>query len=699
MSHASSPAPVWRCLLATAAAWSLVSLAALFAGEQVPAATVRQPTNDETYMVELINRARADPMRELAILLTQADAIDELTSNHPVPNVTGYTVIRDVARHFSSHDADANELWTDFNAIVKAPPLAIRTELIKAAEAHNLAMIAADTQSHQLPGEAHSGARMKAAGYPYNGVAECIYAYCTSADFGHAGFEIDWGVPSDIHRKIIHTSSHRDVGVAITPENSSTTGLGPLVITQDFGSGSGSLPSFCGVVYTDGTVRDDDFYTPGEGLGDCTITARSSITSYATTTWASGGYTLQVPANDTYSVSLDWAGRRYDLGSYTIATANRKVDFDSSQSVPANIPPNVVLTSPVGSIELTAPGTIELRADASDSDGIAKVEFFAGTRMLGQDTSLPYQFTWSGIAAGTYSLTAKATDTMGLATVSSSRLLTVSEHDDCAPFQVGTAAVDHDWVSISHGRNFTNPVVITGPASRSDSAPLVVRVRNVQATSFELKLDEYVYQLDRSHPKEQVAWLVCEAGSGQIGNLRYHAGITDVSGTVGTKTANAWASVTLEPALTTVPLVFTAVTANGSDPALVRIRNLAHGGFQLGLQEEELRNPQGHIPEQVSWLALEPGSTDDDTVSLASGRFGLRSTPLSLNHGLAASAHVFAAITSYYGSDPATIRLHSRFGDVARVAIEEEASFDAEIGHVEESAAWLAIIQILPGNG
>ena len=36
---------------------------------------------------------------------------------------------------------------------------------------------------------------------------------------------------------------------------------------------------------------------------------------------------------------------------------------------------------------------------ASDSDGtVAKVEFFNGTTKLGQDTTAPYGFTWSGVA-------------------------------------------------------------------------------------------------------------------------------------------------------------------------------------------------------------------------------------------------------------------------------------------------------------
>src|SRR5690606_24021317 len=49
---------------------------------------------------------------------------------------------------------------------------------------------------------------------------------------------------------------------------------------------------------------------------------------------------------------------------------------------------------------------------------IAKVEFFNGTTRLGTDTSAPYTYTWSNVKAGTYNITAKATDNKGATTVS-----------------------------------------------------------------------------------------------------------------------------------------------------------------------------------------------------------------------------------------------------------------------------------------
>jgi hypothetical protein len=57
---------------------------------------------------------------------------------------------------------------------------------------------------------------------------------------------------------------------------------------------------------------------------------------------------------------------------------------------------------------------IPLVADASDTDGtIARVDFYRGNVLIGTATSAPYTVTWSNVGAGTYSLTARATDDKG----------------------------------------------------------------------------------------------------------------------------------------------------------------------------------------------------------------------------------------------------------------------------------------------
>lgn len=86
---------------------------------------------------------------------------------------------------------------------------------------------------------------------------------------------------------------------------------------------------------------------------------------------------------------------------------------------PANQAPTVSLTSPVNAATFTAPATINLTAQASDSDGsVAKVEFFNGSTKVGESTAAPFSISWSNVSANTYTLTAKATDNQGATTTS-----------------------------------------------------------------------------------------------------------------------------------------------------------------------------------------------------------------------------------------------------------------------------------------
>ena len=54
------------------------------------------------------------------------------------------------------------------------------------------------------------------------------------------------------------------------------------------------------------------------------------------------------------------------------------------------------------------------------------VGFYPGTTLLGTDSTIPYEFAWTNVPAGTYSLAVVALDNHGLVTVSSIRDITVS---------------------------------------------------------------------------------------------------------------------------------------------------------------------------------------------------------------------------------------------------------------------------------
>ncbi len=92
-----------------------------------------------------------------------------------------------------------------------------------------------------------------------------------------------------------------------------------------------------------------------------------------------------------------------------------------------NQPPSVSLTAPANNATFTAPASITLSASASDADGsVTGVSFYNGSTLLGTDNSSPYSFTWNNVAAGTYTITARATDNNGAVTTSAARSIIVN---------------------------------------------------------------------------------------------------------------------------------------------------------------------------------------------------------------------------------------------------------------------------------
>jgi lysophospholipase L1-like esterase len=80
--------------------------------------------------------------------------------------------------------------------------------------------------------------------------------------------------------------------------------------------------------------------------------------------------------------------------------------------------PSVTLTAPTSGTAYPSGTPVRLEATASDADGIARVEFFAGAAKLGDDTAAPYEWVWTTAVAGSHSLTARAVDTTGATGVS-----------------------------------------------------------------------------------------------------------------------------------------------------------------------------------------------------------------------------------------------------------------------------------------
>jgi regulation of enolase protein 1 (concanavalin A-like superfamily) len=115
------------------------------------------------------------------------------------------------------------------------------------------------------------------------------------------------------------------------------------------------------------------------------------------------------------------------IGMVAVSGDPHLMGFSVVSAAPANQAPACQLTAPTGGANYNAPATIALAANASDGDGsVARVEFYSGSTKIGEDTSAPYAFTWSNVAAGSYALSARAVDNQGAVGGSTSVTVTVA---------------------------------------------------------------------------------------------------------------------------------------------------------------------------------------------------------------------------------------------------------------------------------
>ncbi|HEY9102155.1 Ig-like domain-containing protein, partial [Chitinimonas sp.] len=212
--------------------------------------------------------------------------------------------------------------------------------------------------------------------------------------------------------------------------------------------------------------------------------------------------------------------------------------------------PTVSLTAPAAGSSFVAPTTVTVSANASDSDGtVARVDFYAGSTLIGSDSTAPYSISWNASTAGSYSLTAVAVDNLGGSTTSSPVAVTVTGGSNAAP-TVSLSAP-------SAGASFTAPAAITVSASASDSDGTIARV--------DFYAGGTLIGSDSSAPYS-ISWSNVAAGSYSltavaVDNLGASTTSSAVAVTVGTA-SNAAPTVSL-----TAPAGGTSYTA----PALVTL--------------------------------------------------------------------------------------------------------------------------------
>lgn len=262
-----------------------------------------EPTSDEQLMLELINRARLDPVGELQRNLR----VNDLNAGLPPGTIS------------------ANP----------KQPVAFNLNLIDAARGHNRWMLATGTFSHTGQNGTSTIDRVAASGYGSPA------AFLTGENLAFSGASGVPDVPDLVqkthddlfadagHREILLDPKYREVGVAV--DVGSFLNLNGVMTTHNYAV-KGSTLFLTGVVYND-QVTADRFYTVGEGIGSITVSAKrqSDGAIVSTTTFGSGGYQIELAAG-VYEVQFAGAGLPGTiLQIVTIRDENVKVDLNTSQ--------------------------------------------------------------------------------------------------------------------------------------------------------------------------------------------------------------------------------------------------------------------------------------------------------------------------------------------------------------------------------
>lgn len=289
------------------------------------------------------------------------------------------------------------------------------------------------------------------------GISQWDNAYRTSAGAGFTGIQ-NWGgsliylhAPRNVRNNVQGTNPHP--GFTYNPSTAAGSTAGTLVGADDEAWLNAPSTIIASLQATEGDSIDTDgtggptyphpligsvprinetgntFSTNG-GVQSFQLTTSNfsgtPLFSKTITAVPSGATAGQLPTGISFSSGGLFSGNPVGAigGTYqmtiTATSGSQSAGETYNLTILADTAPTVRFQSPTAGQNFTAPASIVLSATASDDVGIASVSFFNGASLINSPvTTSPYTTTWTGVAVGTYSLTAKATDTIGQITQSS----------------------------------------------------------------------------------------------------------------------------------------------------------------------------------------------------------------------------------------------------------------------------------------
>jgi hypothetical protein len=257
--------------------------------------------------------------------------------------------------------------------------------------------------------------------------------------------------------------------------------------------------------------------------------------------------------------------------------------------------------------------------------------------------------------------------------------------------EYGQISVNHQWTSIDLSNTYISPIVITSDPTIKGGDPTVVRLRNIDSKSFDLRLQEPNYK-DGSHTNEVISYVVLEEGTWDLTDGTQIA--------AGSKNTNKLSTqgrekVSFDDSFTSGPAVLTQTqTFNGADWVTTRTDAITGESFKVTMQEEEKMNARGHKYETIGWVAIDQGvATDGDTIiegGMTPDIFTDQTKTHTFDGSFVSVPTLLTKLSTFDGADTANSRIKSVSNTGFSAMVQEEQSKDSELGHTTESLSFLA---------
>ncbi len=231
----------------------------------------------------------------------------------------------------------------------------------------------------------------------------------TNAGFFDSGFNLSWpNVPAGDYSLTAVVIDRAGATATSAPVNITITNV-PLAVALEYPA-NGEVFNAPGSIGINSRVSDSQaVQTVQYFSGAASIGIVSNLTS----------------ANSTAHFFFLWTN--VAAGSHTITAVATDSAGVTATSAPVsitvtNIPLTVRLVSPTNGQSYAGPANIGINASVTDAQRVQTVRYFAGTNNIGtvtngsdsdSDSAKSFFFSWNGVAAGAYSLTAVATDGAG----------------------------------------------------------------------------------------------------------------------------------------------------------------------------------------------------------------------------------------------------------------------------------------------